>query len=52
MERIDRFVWRAGDVVITDKDGRPVDLNKLAQLAKEKAAKEKAAKENEKEAEQ
>lgn len=47
MERNDRFIWKAGDVVITDKDGRPIDLNKLAQLAREKAAEQ-----NEEEAEQ
>ena len=42
MERIDKFVWKAGDVVLTDKDGRPIDLKKLAQLAKEKAAEQNA----------
>ena len=25
----DRYEWTAGDVVITDRDGKPVDVNAL-----------------------
>ena len=28
----DRYNWKAGEAVLTDKDGRPVDMNKLNEL--------------------
>ena len=28
--RDDRFVWKAGDVVIADRDGNPIDMEAFA----------------------
>lgn len=28
--RDDRFAWKAGDVVITDRDGNPIDMKAFA----------------------
>ena len=30
MKREDRFTWKAGDVVITDRDGNPIDMEAFA----------------------
>ena len=29
MKREDRFTWNKGEAVITDRDGNPIDLDKL-----------------------
>lgn len=42
--RKDRFTWKAGDVIVTDRNGNLIDLNKLAKQAKEAAAKPKKKK--------
>ena len=26
----DRYEWKAGDVVITDRDGKPIDMEEFA----------------------
>lgn len=28
-DRAERFTWKAGDVIVTDRDGNPIDFDKL-----------------------
>ena len=39
--RDDRYVWKAGEAVLTDRNGRRVDPSTLEPLAKKPAAKPK-----------
>lgn len=41
----DRFSWKAGDVIVTDRNGKQVDMKKFAQEAlRAEAAKSKKKK--------
>lgn len=37
--RSDRFTWKKGDAVITDRNGNPIDFNKLNKASKAAAKK-------------
>lgn len=36
--RSDKFTWKAGDVIVTDRNGNPIDFDKLNKASKAKKA--------------
>ena len=42
--RSERYTWKKGDVIITDRNGNPIDFAKLNKASKAPAAKKPTAK--------